>query len=286
MLIDRETVASEPLLSPSEERELARQIEAGVLAREVRLSGRQFHDATGLELVTLEDLGERARQRFIRANLRLVAKAARQAARRSQLPETDLFQEGCLGLICAVERFDHQLGYKFSTYASWWIRAYLGAATANLFGALNLPTSRANQLRLVRGVVVELAQSYGRSASVAEVAAALGRSQQWTAAMLAHQPPQSLDGLRAYGFDLSDSAGGSDGELLDSDRPGVELLWHLPDLDRQVLGLRYGFGDGTAHTYAEIAQLLGLTVSRVRRLERRALEVLRTVCPRSAHLHL
>lgn len=286
MLIDRATVAAEPLLSPPEETELARQIEAGVLAREVRLSGRQFHDATDLELVTLEDLGERARQRFIRANLRLVAKAARQAAKRSQLPETDLFQEGCLGLICAVERFDYQLGYKFSTYASWWIRAYLGAATANLFGALNLPTSRANQLRLVHGVEVELAQSYGRSASVAEVAAALGRSPRWTAAMLAHQAPQSLDGLRDDGFDLSDSAGGSDGETLDSDRPGVELLSHLADLDRQVLGLRYGFGTGTAHTYAEIAQLLSLTVSRVRRLERRALDVLRTVCPRSAHLHL
>src|SRR5206468_4265108 len=131
-----------PLLSADEEISLARQMEAGVLAGEVRRAGGSHLDATEGELEELEELGVRARQRYIRANLKLVAKAARLAAARSRLPESDLFQEGCLGLICAVERFDWRRGYRFSTYASYWIRAYLSAATASGLGALNVPVSR------------------------------------------------------------------------------------------------------------------------------------------------
>jgi len=282
MVMVMNTLTDEPLLSAVEEVELADQIEAGVLAREARLTGTSSVRATEAELLQVEQRGEHARQRYIRANLRLVGKLARQAASRSSLAESDLFQEGCLGLICAMERYDCRLGYRFSTYASFWIRASLAAATANLLGALNLPVGRASQARAVRAVEVELAQSHGRTVTMAEVAVAVGRSEQWTADLLAHQVPQSLEGLDVdlLGCAVPGVAPPS------HDRPGRELLWHLDPLERHVVSMRYGFTDQTVHTYADISAELGITVSRARRLERRGLETLRSVCPSNARVHM
>lgn len=281
MLTARDTLSTEPLLSADEEIELGCAIEAGLLAQDARRGERFVAGATDDELAQLEALGELARQRFIRANLRLVAKAARQAAVRSRLPESDLFQEGCLGLICAVERFDCRRGYRFSTYASIWIRAYVSAATAGSLGALNLPASRAGQLRLARGVEAELTQSLGRAASTAEVATALGRTESWTTGLLAHQPPQSFDLMTVDTLDALAHAGG-DVEERAADAPlSAELLWHLEVLEREVVALRFGFTDGTVHTYGDIGQRLSITASKARRVELRALEALRGVCPRA-----
>ena len=102
---------------------------------------------------------------------------SRQYAARCQLPDAELFQEGCLGLITAVQRFDHVRGYRFSTYALFWIRAFVGAAAAKLLGAMNLPTSRAEQLRSARGLEAELSQGLGRPPTVEELAHALGRGE-------------------------------------------------------------------------------------------------------------
>jgi len=286
MLIAREALVQEPLLTAAEETDLAHQVEAGLLAREALSGGRGCVGATVEELLLLEELGERARQRYIRANLRLVAKIARQAALRTRLPEGDLFQEGCLGLICAVERFDCRRGYRFSTYASFWVRAYVGAATASSLGALNVSSSRAQQLRGARGVEVELAQSLGRAPAVAEVAAALGRSEALTAELLAHQVPQSFDGLDGEGVDVPAASGGWGEVRLEHDRPGAELLCHLQGLERDVLALRCGFVGERVHSYAEISRLLTITASKARRLERRALDALRSVCPSGAAAHL
>ena len=152
MIEPSEDEPGEPLLTGSQMVELQRAIEAGLLAQDARLSGSGFGDATDHELSLLEVSGERARQRFIRANLGLVGMISRQYAARCQLPDAELFQEGCLGLITAVQRFDHVRGYRFSTYALFWIRAFVGAAAAKLLGAMNLPTSRAEQLRSARGL--------------------------------------------------------------------------------------------------------------------------------------
>jgi RNA polymerase sigma factor (sigma-70 family) len=286
MLISPDALATDPLLTADEEIALARQMEAGALAGEVRRTGRLFRDATDEELVELEELGGRARQRYIGANLKLVAQAARQAATRSRLPESDLFQEGCLGLICAVERFDWRRGYRFSTYASYWIRAYVSAATASGLGALNVPVSRAGQLRLARGIEVELAQSLGRSASAGEVAVALGRSERWTADLLAHQAPQSLEGLPPGALDQLGAAAMPDAGAEHDERWGAELLWHLEGQQREVLALRFGFVDGTVHTYMDIGHRLSITASKARRLELQAVELLRGVCPSDAALQL
>ena len=276
-----DTEFSEPQLTSAEVVALQRAIEAGLLALDARLSGIGFADATDHELKLLEAAGERARERFIRANLGLVGMISRQYAARRQLPDAELFQEGCVGLITAVQRFDHVRGYRFSTYALFWIRAFVGAASAKLLGAMNLPTSRAEQLRAARGLEVELSQGLGRPPTVEEMADALGRSESWTAGLLAHQRPRSLDLIDAETLDRLQAGDELDGVL--ADRQSVrELLLRLSDLDRRVVELRLGFTTGKPLSYVDTARTLEISVTRVRRLEARALETLRGWCPQQA----
>ena len=276
---------TEPLLTPTDVMELQRAIEAGLLARDARLSGAGFADATDQELTALEDQGALARQRFIKANLGLVGMISRQHAARSQLPEAELFQEGCVGLITAVERFDYARGHQFSTYALFWIRAFVSAATAKLLGAMNLPTSRAEQLRAAHGVEAELTQSLGRPPTLNELAVALGRSEDWTAGLLSHQRPRSLELVegatleRLHARDEMDAALAEPVEIR-------ELLFRLDELDRRVLELRLGFADVKAKTYADTARVLDISVTRARRIEARALEKLRAFCPQQASAQL
>ena len=190
-----------------------------------------------------------------------------------------------LGLITAVERFDHTRGHGFSTYALFWIRAFVGAATAKVLGAMNLPTSRAEQLRAAHGLEAELTQSLGRPPTLRELADALGRSEEWTTGLLSHQMPHSLELLdgasleRLYARDDLDA-------VLTEPLQVRELLLRLDDLDRRVIELRLGFADGDARTYTQTARLLDMSVSRVRRIETRALEKLREFCPQQASAQL
>jgi len=275
----------EPLLTGSQVVELQCAIEAGLLARDARLSASGFRDATDHELRLLEASGERARERFIRANLGLVGMISRQYAARCQLPDAELFQEGCLGLLTAVQRFDHVRGYRFSTYALFWIRAFVGAAAAKLLGAMNLPTSRAEQLRSARGLEAELSQGLGRPPTVGERAQALGRSESWTAGLLAHQRPRSLELVDGTTLDRLQAHDQLDEVLVDP-LPIRELLLRLDDLDRRVLEFRLGFADGAPRSYAETARMLQISVTRVRRIEARALETLRGLCPQQASAQL
>ena len=137
-----------------------------------------------------------ARRRFAEADLGLVGMVARQFATRSGVNQADVFQEACLGLLVAVTRFDFR-GFRFATYALYWIRAYAGAATARMLGDLNLPTSRATQLRALRGMEAALEQSLGRAPSARDIAGAVGRSEAWVAEVLAHAVPTSLTELES-----------------------------------------------------------------------------------------
>jgi RNA polymerase primary sigma factor/RNA polymerase nonessential primary-like sigma factor len=285
MIEPSEDEPGEPLLTGSQMVELQRAIEAGLLAQDARLSGSGFGDATDHELSLLEVSGERARQRFIRANLGLVGMISRQYAARCQLPDAELFQEGCLGLLTAVQRFDHVRGYRFSTYALFWIRAFVGAAAAKLLGAMNLPTSRAEQLRSARGLEAELSQGLGRPPTVGELAHALGRSESWTAGLLAHQRPRSLELVAGTTLDKLQAHDQLDEVLVDP-LPIRELLLRLADLDRRVLEVRLGFADGAPRSYAETARMLQISITRVRRIEARALETLRGLCPQQASAQL
>jgi RNA polymerase primary sigma factor len=276
--------AGEPLLTAADERTLAWRMEAGTIARERRLSGAAFEEATEEELLILECEGELARTRFVAANLRLVALVLREYGIRGPATESDLFQEGCVALALAVLRFDHARGgARFATYALCWIRAYVGAAVAGQLGAMNLPASRVAQLRTARRVESQLAQTLGRLPTTEELAAALGRPVEWTSRLMDHRRPESLDTL------VSDPLQDPDQQAL-TDRPprrlSLDLLHHLDGLDRRVLEHRFGFVDGRPHSYADVARALRISASRARRCEQRALEALRTICPQSAYAHL
>jgi RNA polymerase sigma factor (sigma-70 family) len=260
-------------------------MEAGVLARELRLSGSDVPHAEANELLLIEEQGDRARLRFISANLALVSLAVRELAPRRLFPEPDLFQEGCLGLAVAVMRFDHTRGIRFATYALYWIRAYISAASARQLGAMNLPISRAAQYRTARRREAELAQVLGRLPTTGELAQALGKGEVWTSRLINYQRPQSLNAL-----DLDFAAESVEQSVgvskLDREALGAELLRRLDDGDRRVLEFRLGFADGEPHSYAETARSLQMTAVQVRRRERRALEQLRGICPQSAAAHL
>lgn len=274
----------EPPLEPDETCALAQQVEVGVLARAARLdpSAPWRGDATDEELAALERQGERARQRFLGANLRLVGMVTRSFGQRAR---ADLYQEGCLGLIAAVERFDHRRGLRFSTYAMFWVRAAVGAAAARQVGAAELPTSRWEQLRAARGLEAELAQRLGRPPTVAEVADGLGRSTAWTAGLLAHRPTQSLDALDPAAVEAVVGTVPADGSA--TSLGWVRgLLDGLPPVERQVIELRLGFLDGRVRPAVEVARTLQQPVGRVRRTEQRALERLRAVCPQQAWAEL
>ena len=268
--------AGPSLLTAEQERRLAAEIEAGLFAGEALRSGSLPAGTTVAELQQLVGEGQSAQRRFIEANLRLVRMVSHQFAARSGANEADVFQEGCLGLLTAVMRFDHQRGLRFATYALFWIRAYAGSATARMLGDLNLPTSRATQLRAVRGVEAALTQTLGRAATTRDIAVAVGRSEPWTADLLAHLPPTSLSAVEtdALAWAVTDDPG-------PSNEPSV-LLHRLRTLDRQVLELRLGFVTGRPLSYAEVAGRLRIAVSRVRRIEQAALEELRLLCPYDA----
>jgi RNA polymerase primary sigma factor/RNA polymerase nonessential primary-like sigma factor len=269
-------------LAPEEEIALAKTIEAGVIAGEARRRG-GFGDATAAELILLENAGAQALRQFVDANLRLVAMVARKEATRCGLAAGELFQEGCLGLLTAVMRFDHRKAVRFATYALYWIRAQISVATANRGGELNLPGSRAGQIWRLRGSAAQLSQRLGRTVSDDDVAAATGHSRAWVAEARGYRRPQSLEEAELNGVEVADpGASGEFDHVLKADLPGQELLTRLSRRQRRVIEFRYGFVDGDSHTYSDTARRLDVPISTVRRTEERALDVLRDVCPQQA----
>ncbi|SER29245.1 RNA polymerase primary sigma factor/RNA polymerase nonessential primary-like sigma factor [Microlunatus flavus] len=264
----------------------ARAVEAGVLARAARDDpGVAWRgDATDEELETLAGLGVRAQQEFVTANLGLVGSVLARHARRGASP-ADLFQEGCLGLMAAVERFDHRRGVRFSTYAGYWIRTCVTSSAARASEAVSMPASRSEQLRVVRAVEAGLVQRLARQPSVGEVARALGRDEAWTAQALGHRAPRSIDDVDEAV--LHRSAGGDDPPATGAAGVGEEswarrLLATLDGFDQRVVELRMGFDGREPASLAATARELGVPVGRVRRSEVRALELLRSRCPQTA----
>lgn len=274
------------LLEAADEAELATAIEAGLFAAEAR-AGRLGVPAEEQELILLERIGERAAQRFVENNLRLVAMVVRKEGTRSRMPESELFQEGCLGLIEALRRFDHRRRLRFATYALHWIRAYVWAISANRAGALNLPASRAERLREVHGVRARLAQELGRDATMDELADEIGKRADWVTRLLSSGAVSPMDTDQLLGLDLADDAASAEFEAVFRETiPGREVLAGLDELQRRVIELRYGFTGGREHSLREISQELSQPISTIRRAELRALEELRAVYPQQARVHL
>lgn len=269
-------ILDEPLLDADAEVELARAIEAGVLAATLLAQGRSLHGASPGELAAIAEGGRAARDRFVRANLRLVVREARGEARRAGLPEDELFQEGAAGLLMAVDRFDHARGLRFATYALPWIRSHIGKAVVRRCGALHLPTSGAEARRVVRSTAARLRAELGREATVQEVAREVRRPSATVAALLAHDAPASLTGVDGAMLERACPAAAADFEAVESGLAAAAVAWDdLPALEREVVALRFGLRDGRPRTYAEAAARLGVSASSVRRREAAALRRLR-----------
>jgi len=281
-----------PLLDAATEVALAQRIEAGLFAghllsqlgqrRAVKLRAAR-RVATSAELAHLAADGEAAKRLFIRANLRLVVSLARRYSR-SSMPLLDLIQEGNVGLVRAVEKFDYARGFKFSTYATWWIRQSIGRAIAEQSRVVRLPVHQVEKLSRLGRTRRELAATLGRDASDQEVADAMDLTVEAVADLdTIARTPASLDAL------VGDSGARTLGDLVDAADPSPEdlvveeasrqqlgaLIGALGEREAEVIRSRYGLEDGRRETYDEIAARLGVSRERARQIEREALDRLR-----------
>ncbi len=284
-------IAKTPLLNAAEEVELARAIEIGQYARAI-LEDKLTDEESALRKVTatreeLEQLvaeGDAAMQRFITANLRLVVSVARKYGR-SQMPLLDLVQEGNTGLIRAVEKFDFSKGFKFSTYATWWVRQSISRGIAQQGRIVRLPVHVAEQVNQVSAVRRTLERRFGREPELSEIADELGLPEEQIIDLLrlardhvSLDAPVEEDGDTALGDLLArEMSPGPDEMVLDAeDRQRLEgMLSTLDERSADVVRRRYGLLDGRQAKLADIAAIWGITAERVRQIERHAITKLR-----------
>ena len=281
-----DAIAKTPLLTALEEVELARTIEAGLFAQQI-LDGETTSKtkASDEELRELAAEGERAMQRFVQANLRLVVSVARKYGR-SAMPMLDLIQEGNTGLIRAVEKFDYAKGYKFSTYATWWVRQSITRGIAQQGRIVRLPVHVAEQVNQVSAVRRNLERTLGRDPELAEIAEELGLEESRVVDLLRYSrdhvsldAPVEADGDTALGDLIArETAPGPDEMVLDAEeRARLDaMLASLDERSQDVVRRRYGLLDGRQAKLADIGTHWGITAERVRQIERQALAQLRS----------
>ncbi|WP_329792655.1 sigma-70 family RNA polymerase sigma factor [Lentzea sp. DG1S-22] len=276
-------VGRTPLLTASEEVELSRRIEAGVYAAQLLESGDTGNrEPRLLRRVVAE--GERAKDHMIRANLRLVVSVAKKHSFRG-LPFGDVVQEGNLGLIRAVEKFDYAKGYKFSTYAMWWIRQAIERGLAEQTRTVRLPVHVVEEVNKLKKIGQKLSASLGREATAEEIAAEAKCSPQRVQDMrdaartcVSLETPVGGEGDSVLGDLIQDTDGVSAPDLVEQQEftEGVRsLLDVLPERQGRIMRLRYGLEDGRARTLQEVAEELGLTRERIRQLEKQSLAQLK-----------
>jgi RNA polymerase primary sigma factor len=275
-------VGRTPLLTAAEEVDLSRRIEAGVYAAHLLESGDTTPEPRLLRRIVAE--GERAKDHMIRANLRLVVSVAKKHSFRG-LPFGDVVQEGNLGLIRAVEKFDYAKGYKFSTYAMWWIRQAIERGLAEQTRTVRLPVHVVEEVNKLKKIGQKLSASLGREATVEEIAAEAKVSparvqdlRDAARSCVSLETPVGDEGDSVLGDLIQDTDGVSAPELVEQQEftEGVRsLLDVLPERQGRIMRLRYGLEDGRARTLQEVAEELGLTRERIRQLEKQSLAQLK-----------
>jgi RNA polymerase nonessential primary-like sigma factor len=272
------------LLTAADEVELAKRIEAGLYAQQRLTGGTKLTAARKRDLNTVVREGHAARQRLLEANLRLVVSLAKRYTGRG-MPLLDLIQEGNLGLIRAMEKFDYAKGFKFSTYATWWIRQAITRGMADQSRTIRLPVHLVEQVNKLARIKRELHQQLGREATDEELARESGIPEGKIADLLDHsRDPVSLDmpvgsDEEAPLGDFIEDADATDAEsavisgLLHSDI--FSVLGTLDEREQQVIRLRYGLDDGQPRTLDQIGKIFGLSRERVRQIEREVMGKLR-----------
>jgi RNA polymerase primary sigma factor len=267
------------LLTAELEVEFAQKIEAGEDAA-ARLEEGDFKGKTQeIELKRNKRLGQQAKDDFLTANLRLVVANARRYANTSGIDFLDLIQEGNLGLIRAVEKFDWRKGFKFSTYATWWIRQAITRAIADKSRTVRIPVHLHDTLAAVRAAQASLKAELGRDPKPAEIAEEAGVTVDkvelalGVADTVSLEQPVGEDGAQLGDFIEDEDATDpvrvtEEGDIADSLRRSIS---RLPDREGRILALRYGFLDGVPRTLEEIGEEFNLTRERIRQLEKLAL---------------
>jgi RNA polymerase primary sigma factor len=278
-------ISATTLLTAEEEIELAKTIERGEDAkRELHLEAELAADARD-DLEDVTTLGERARGRLTEANLRLVVSVARKYLNRG-LPMLDLIQEGNIGLARAVEKYDWRKGYRFSTYAYWWIRQGMTRALSEQSRSIRVPTHMVAAIGDVYKASRDLQQELGREPRVQEIADRLDLSPERIQEIQASsRQPISLetplgneDSSGTLGDLIADRAVRSPHDLAAHSmlqRHMDDAMQVLSPRERQVLRMRYGLDGGREHTLSEIADTLGVTSERIRQIESAALSKMR-----------
>ncbi|MEU7056766.1 sigma-70 family RNA polymerase sigma factor [Streptomyces sp. NPDC046197] len=274
-------IARTPLLDAAKEVELSQIIEAGVFARQILDGYEESRTEAGREeLEALVAEGERAKDVFIRSNLRLVVAVARRYPR-SGLPLLDLIQEGNAGLVRAVEKFDYRKGFKFSTYATWWIRQAITRSIADQSRTIRLPVHLVEELGRIRRVQREFNRENGRDPEPAEIAAELGSAPErvsdvldWARDPVSLNMPVDDAGETQFGDLLEDTSAVSPEQsvltLLRSEELD-DLIGRLDQRTASIIKMRYGIEDGRERTLTEVGKEHGLTRERIRQIEKHAL---------------
>ena len=284
-----------PLLSAEEEIELAKNMEAGAVAKEkIAILKSREENATEEELAEIKeeiknlqkdlDAGDEAKKRLAEANLRLVVSIAKRYVGRGML-FLDLIQEGNLGLIKAVEKFDYRKGYKFSTYATWWIRQAITRAIADQARTIRIPVHMVETINKLIRVSRQLLQELGREPSPEEIAAEMNMPVERVREILKiSQEPVSLE------TPIGEEEDSHLGDFIQDDNVPVpaeaaaqtllkeqldEVLDTLTEREQKVLRLRFGMNDGRARTLEEVGKEFDVTRERIRQIEAKALRKLR-----------
>ena len=283
------TIGRIPLLTPAEEIELGNQVQSMMALTEDGSKTFEDHELTGKQRRMLR-IGRRAKERMMKANLRLVVSVAKKYQGKG-LELLDLIQEGSLGLERAVEKFDPTRGYKFSTYAFWWIRQSMTRAIACQSRTIRLPVHLSERLTTIRKVSLDLAHKLGAMPSRVEIAEAMDipldeldsllRQALTTSSLDA--PVNGEEGRSFLGDLIADSSLDEPLDIVEQRIHHEQLgrwLSHLSEQEQHVLKLRFGLEGNERHTLAEIGRLMDVSRERVRQVELKALRKLRNLTRR------